>query len=283
MVDFIKFNKKITTVLLLIVVFGCAQCEEDNSFLQYLPSDLGSCPSSLNNIDQIYVINLDIRPEKWEKTRRQLENFNLKALRVSAINGWKMDRGLRNEISKRLLSWEALSDGQLGCFLSHITVLKDAFKKQYKCIWVLEDDIIALEDLRELDGLVEKMNVFDPEWDLLFTNVNNRINNSMNNPMLTFEMVMGPTFNYSLVTDPNFTPNENEEFRRIQYRLGTYSMIISKKGVQKLLESYQTHKANFPVDMQMHCCPNKRYYISKKEYVFYEKTQSDTGWTRNAD
>ncbi len=248
---------------------------ESQSVFRFFPSDLGSCPSSLKNIDQIYVINLDARVEKWKRTSAELEKYGLKAIRVPGINGNRMDRELRKQITQEILSWNCLSDGQLGCFLSHLAVLKDAFNKKHQCIWVLEDDILALKDLRELDGVLDKLTEFDPEWDLLFTNINNRINNRMENPMLTFEMIMGPKFNYSLVTDPSFTAHENEDFRRIQYRLGTYSMIISDRGVRKLVEYFQIAKANFPIDMQIHCLFNRRYYVSKQEYVFYDKSESD--------
>lgn len=273
MISFIK-----GMIPILIIAFSYSYCEESSSFLKYLSSNLEKCCSSLRNVDQIYVINLDIRPEKWERTQSELGKFDLKATRVSGVNGWMMDRGLMKEIRQEAFKWHCLSDGQLGCFLSHLTVLKDALKKQYKCIWVMEDDIIALEDLREIDFLIDKMNTFDPEWDLLFTNINNRIEGRMDKPMLTFEMIMGPDFNYSLFTDPNFVSNENEDFRRIQYRLGTYSMIFSDRGVKKLLNFFEKEKIFFPIDLEMHCCPDKRYYVSKKEYMTYEKKESDTGY-----
>jgi GR25 family glycosyltransferase involved in LPS biosynthesis len=276
MSNFFRFLKLYKWLVVAVFFVNSGYSEEDTSVFRFFPSDLGSCPSSLKNVDQIYVINLDTRPEKWKRTSNELEKFGLKAIRVSGVNGAKMDRELRKQITKEVLSWNALSDGQLGCFLSHLAVLKDAFNKQYKCVWVLEDDVHALEDLRGIDELIEKMDAFDPEWDLLFTNINNRINNRMDNPMLTFEMVMGPNFNYSLVNDPSFVPQENEDFRRIQYRLGTYSMIFSQRGVKKMVEYFQKAKSNFPIDMQIHCCPNRRSYVSKKEYVFYDKIESDT-------
>jgi GR25 family glycosyltransferase involved in LPS biosynthesis len=253
--------------------------QEFDSFLKYLPSRLGKTQSSFKNIDQTYVINLDLRYYKWERTRDQLEKYGIQATRVSGINGWKMDRELMKEIRKESLKWPCLSDGQLGCFLSHLAVLKDAFKRQYQCIWVLEDDIIPLEDLAELDELVAKMEVFDPEWDLLFTNINNRIEGRMDKAMLTFEMVMGPTFDYTLFKTPVFTPHENEDFRRIYCRLGTYSMIFSQRGIKKYLEYFEKEKIFFPIDMQLHCCPDRHVYISKKEYLMYDKKDSDTGYT----
>lgn len=259
------------------MVMGSVCSEECTSFLRYLPSNLGQCSSSLKNVDQIYVINLDLRYHKWERSRKELEKFGLNALRVSAVNGWLMDRDLMEEIRREALKWHCLSDGQLGCFLSHLTILKDALKRDYKCIWVLEDDLIGLEDLSEIDSLVDKMHAFDPEWDLLFTNVNNRIEGRMDRPMLTFEMVMGPNFDYSLVTDPTFVPKENEYFRRIQRRLGTYSMIFSRKGIKKMLAFIEKEKIFFPLDMQLHCCPERRCYVSKKEYITYSTTESDTG------
>jgi GR25 family glycosyltransferase involved in LPS biosynthesis len=234
-------------------------------------------------INEIYIINLDVRKDKWTNIQQKLTQFGLSPLRFPAINGWRLDRRelkntYRNHVEKSHIQY--ISQGQIGCFLSHVAVLKDALTKGYNCIWVLEDDIVILDDLNELGGVIEKLNIFDPQWDLLFTDVNTRGLNL--NEIWTFEMFLGDYFDYSLVKDPNFIPQENQDFKRIEYRLGTHSMIISNRGVKKLLEYFENLKISFPIDVQMHCCPNKRFYISKKEFVTHgERHGSDTSFNPN--
>jgi hypothetical protein len=45
--------------------------------------------SSLRNIDFIYMINLDQRPEKWKLSVDQLAPYGITPCRFSAVNGWR--------------------------------------------------------------------------------------------------------------------------------------------------------------------------------------------------
>src|SRR5437868_12063325 len=44
----------------------------------------------MKNIDFIYMINLDERPEKFEKSVQQLHPFGIYPYRFSAVNGWEL-------------------------------------------------------------------------------------------------------------------------------------------------------------------------------------------------
>ncbi|NGX26899.1 MAG: hypothetical protein K940chlam6_00825 [Chlamydiae bacterium] len=44
----------------------------------------------MRNIDFIYMINLDQRPEKLEKSLKQLHPYGIYPYRFSAINGWEL-------------------------------------------------------------------------------------------------------------------------------------------------------------------------------------------------
>lgn len=250
-----------------------ALCDFINPALETTSTDSG-----LAGINQVYVINLDMRYERWLSTKKQLEGFGVIPQRVSAINGWKLNRGKLKQLYKSCVEngcFSYLTPGQLGCFLSHTSILHDALKKNYSCIWVLEDDILVINNVQELPNIVANLDEFDPEWDLLFTDINARGNHF--EEIITFEEMLDKGFDYSLVYDSLFIPRENEEVKRIQCRLCTHSMIISARGIKKLLDYFQSIKIAFPIDVQMHCCPNKRFYVSKKEYVTNDIRQaSDT-------
>jgi GR25 family glycosyltransferase involved in LPS biosynthesis len=51
---------------------------------------LSSHPKTLKQIDYIYVINLDERPEKWRATVMELAPYGIVPERFSAVNGWKL-------------------------------------------------------------------------------------------------------------------------------------------------------------------------------------------------
>lgn len=45
---------------------------------------------SMRNIDFIYMLNLDERPEKWNASTNQLSLYGIFPYRFSAVNGWKL-------------------------------------------------------------------------------------------------------------------------------------------------------------------------------------------------
>src|SRR5438105_9952296 len=114
---------------------------------------------AIRNIDFIYMINLDARPEKYALARRYLEAYGITPYRFSAINGWELskaavqDVGVKyrpgmtpllattypTEIEEMIQSHELMAEGgktyfvhcmalgASGCSLSHISVLQDAY------------------------------------------------------------------------------------------------------------------------------------------------------------
>jgi len=70
-------------------------------------------------IDKIMYINLDHRTDRKKETESELDKFNLKYERFSAINH---------------------ANGAIGCSKSHLAIIKHAKEKGYKNILVLEDD-----------------------------------------------------------------------------------------------------------------------------------------------
>ena len=42
-------------------------------------------------VDNIYVINLDRRTDRWAYMQREMRKFNLKVQRISAVDGNKLD------------------------------------------------------------------------------------------------------------------------------------------------------------------------------------------------
>jgi GR25 family glycosyltransferase involved in LPS biosynthesis len=271
----------ILIIAMISLELSCKTAEQNSSSIfEYINQDLKlqDIPSGLTFIDQIYVINLDIRYERWLNVKKQLDSFALSPQRVRAINGWSMERQELKTLYKTCIEksyHRYFTQGQIGCFLSHLSILQHAFNKKYRCIWILEDDILVLEDIKELSALVEMLQTFDPDWDVLFTDCNSR--GETENNIWTLERFVGEKFDYSVFEDPTFIPQENHRFKRIQYRIGTHSMIISSRGIKKLLEYFKEHKIFYPIDVQMHCYRDRHIYVSKKEYVTNDKRQiSDT-------
>lgn len=77
--------------------------------------------------DKIYCINLDKRPDRWEKSKLQFDNLNIEVERFSAF---EPDSG-SNKLRK----------GELGVLLSNLAILKEAKEKNYNSILIFEDDV----------------------------------------------------------------------------------------------------------------------------------------------
>lgn len=95
-----------------------------------------------NDIDNIYCINLDNRKDKWELCEKEFLKNNLNVERFSGFNYTKC--------------------GNVGCNISHMNILKNAKKNNYKNILIFEDDIFLVENLiNKFNKITTNINKFD--------------------------------------------------------------------------------------------------------------------------
>jgi len=87
--------------------------------------------------DKIYCINLDRRKDRWELCEKEFEKHNLIVERFSAIEGNP------NKIETHL------TDGGVGCTLSHLEVIKLSQSLNLKNVLILEDDVEFIDNLNE--------------------------------------------------------------------------------------------------------------------------------------
>ena len=79
--------------------------------------------------DKIYCINLDRRPDRWEKCSNLFERDGIIVDRFSAID----KNNIKNE--------SKIANGPLACLSSHWNILNKALKEGYEKILIFEDDI----------------------------------------------------------------------------------------------------------------------------------------------
>ena len=130
-------------------------------------------PNSLIDfIDCIYVINLDTRRDRWTWMESLCKKQSLTPNRVSAVDGWALSEEAKQEMTAPYPC--RLRGGQFGCLLSHLSVLRDAYQRNFEVIWVMEDDVEFVEDPRQLSDLLAKLSLWDPDWDIFFTDTDFR-------------------------------------------------------------------------------------------------------------
>ncbi len=236
----------------------------------------------IRNIDFIYLINLDERPEKYTYCMEQLSPYGITPYRFSGVNGWKLSVESINELGVKFGPW--MQGGELGTFytsqmglepqyeimglvgrtyfgyrvypgaigivLSHLSVLQDAYDSGYETIWIMEDDIEIIKDPHMLSDLIDRLDILvgDDGWDILFTDRDTKDREGKTVGCIDF----GWRPNFSPSNPQRFREKENisGEFRRIGARYGAYSMVLRRSGIKKLLAFIKGHQVFLPIDME---------------------------------
>lgn len=251
----------------------------------------------MKNIDFIYTINLDERPEKFADCCERLQPYRIVPFRFSAVNGWQLSLSVINDVGVKYTSSmpkgmrgttfelgevrhheimhvigrsylaHYMSRGTIGIVLSHLSILQDAYDSGYNTIWVMEDDIEIIQSPHFLPILIDKLDalVGKEGWDVLFTDQDTKNR-------------QGATVTCSSYgSRPNFSPRDpskfamkkyiSSDFRKIGARYGAYSMIIRRTGMKKLLDFFKNYKVFYPYDMDFTQPEGIQLYTVTKDVI----------------
>jgi GR25 family glycosyltransferase involved in LPS biosynthesis len=154
--------------------------------------------------------------------------------------------------------------GAMGCALSHISVLFDAYHAGYGTIWVMEDDIEVISNPHQLSDLIDELDatVGAENWDVFFTDYDYRIGVGKYCPAYgadkrpDMDCSAAERFSEKYTNTTQISKN----FRKMPARFGTASMIIRRSGIIKLLRFAMAHKIFMPYDLENNLPPGiKRY------------------------
>jgi len=102
---------------------------------------------NINDIKHVFYINLDYRKDRKLYVEQQLHQIGLQGERFSAIK---------------------LDNGAVGCSLSHLQCLKNAYEKKWDHVLICEDDITFLNPslfISQLNYFLE--NIESKSWDVI--------------------------------------------------------------------------------------------------------------------
>jgi GR25 family glycosyltransferase involved in LPS biosynthesis len=296
----------------------------------------------IDPIEAIYVINLDHRPEKFLKCEFYFNKYNLVANRFSAINGRSISTEIVEEAGLvyepqmkplvvkfspeqpipeqledqhlgRTCFYRHITPGAIGCYLSHISILKDAFDRDLECIWVLEDDFIFNKDPHALSKYIEELDleVGKENWDILFTDDLHCFSKlttwGFSRPdfkEIILEYVEKSKDQIKQLKDQKKISNPIEllenshlkrvlkhqnslfylscypdclkNFRRISGRWAIHSMIIKRSAIEKILAFYFKRGLFLPYDDELSMMPELKMYNLKEGITSFETLISDT-------
>ena len=114
--------------------------------------------NSFDFFEKIYCINLKHRTDRWENCQNQFFQLDI------------LHRVIRKEgVMCRHPKLSEKQNAQIGCALSHYSILKEAQSKNYSNILVLEDDFLFLEEGEILHSKINKSTSELPKnWDLFY-------------------------------------------------------------------------------------------------------------------
>lgn len=256
-------------------------CGDLEQHLKKIPC---KCPShQMRNVDYIYMINLDERPEKWQMSVEQLAPYGIFPFRFSAVNGWKLSLETINDVGLKFTpemdggfmatsypldgnyepSHEIINNfgqtyfchcmarGTIGIALSHISVLQDAYDSGFETVWIMEDDVEVVKDPRMLSDLIDKLDklVGKGNWDILFTDKDMHDSEGKYNPC--YWAAKRPDFlSFTNTNDYYLRKVISEDFWQIGARYGAHSMIVRRSGMKKLLQFFNAHQIFLPYDLE---------------------------------
>lgn len=243
--------------------------EYSDELLTYLKKDFkesSNYNSGIEGVDKIYVINLDHKVERRNHMDTLLINHGFQYERFSAVNGWALDKSQLRKFHLNCLppvkERRYISPGQIGCLLSHLSIIKQALDKGYETIWILEDDVIFNKHPKEiLETFISNMQVEQIEWDVLYTDLNLRAvnpNGSIKH-YVVFEGCLGRDFDYVSAGSIDWTKPISCA-KQMHHRLGTYSMLLSKRGMLKIFNYFMQHPMQSAYDVDLNFFENTRFF-----------------------
>lgn len=105
-------------------------------------------------VDKAYCINLERRSDRWLKVKNEFELNDIDVYRFEALDGQQFDK------------YPTLKRGAAACLESHLSILKDAFDKNYEAVAIFEDDVFFVTDFEQKFETFYKQ--VPPDWQILY-------------------------------------------------------------------------------------------------------------------
>ena len=220
--------------------FAISKKEDDEQQIQMMEFDAKSI------IEHTYVINLDTRSDRLFRTDRYLKKINFSYERIpGVVPSYDEFDNIKKEGSN------ITSIGALGCIKSHINVLRNAIKNQYKSILILEDDIVPIKTFDLKNTNIPK------EWDILYLGCSQH--NCSSQQLKMYD-------NYYVAKKSR----------------GTFAYIVKNHMFHILLSMYSLLEMN--VDMYLEGIQNKyKCYVVKDNLMIADLNDSDITTRRDIE
>jgi len=120
-------------------------------------------------MNHIVVISLKRAVERREKIIEQVNNLQLDAVIMDAVDGKELSDEQKNKflhLPGGYREGEKFKPGEIGCTMSHINALKLAKQKKWPYVIVLEDDVVSAEDFEKRIKFLFR--ILPPDWEHIY-------------------------------------------------------------------------------------------------------------------
>jgi glycosyl transferase family 25 len=161
----------------------------------------------------IFLINLDRSPDRLSFMQQQAERLSLAFERIRGVDGV---RGLPDWLVPQFLTTDGtvasrMSNGEVGCYASHLVVFQEIVRRGLEAAIVLEDDVTLADNF--LDASCKAIGAAPAGWDCI------HLSTRFKNPCHTLRRLGSP---HRLV-------------RYSRLPAGSAAYAISRSGAEKLL------------------------------------------------
>ncbi|XP_052523306.1 inactive glycosyltransferase 25 family member 3 isoform X1 [Tympanuchus pallidicinctus] len=133
-------------------------------------------PLTKLGFDEIFLINLVRRPDRRRRMLESLQELEIAARVVDAVDGSTLNSSDIKVLGVDLLpgyydpfSGRTLTKGEVGCFLSHYNIWKEIVSQGLQRVLVFEDDVrFEVSFPARLQRLMEELEGARHDWDLVY-------------------------------------------------------------------------------------------------------------------
>ena len=114
----------------------------------------------------IFVINLKEDTERWHSISDQINTLGLSFSRFNAYHGEYIPERWRNQFFPKSSEpfRPTLTDGQLGCYVSHLACMNMLLEGKHLAAMIFEDDIVINS---KISGLFSNIDKLPKNWDFI--------------------------------------------------------------------------------------------------------------------
>lgn len=177
----------------------------------------------IDPLDNIFVINLKRRPERWDNFVKNAEKAGIQHY----VHFYGIDGFNPTVLNNNRICLDQLNSGEIGCFCSHALIWFEALKKDLDYVIIFEDDVMFVDNF--VEEWSKTFATLPSDFDIVY--LGGRKKESTQKGYLEYTLNQPSEYYYK-------TAYKNYNERLIEcnklYFMGAFAYCISKKFMKEL-------------------------------------------------